>query len=81
MLRIADRIAVDPDVHHGTPVIAGTRVPVHKVLGLLGNGISVEEILDDDYDHITREDVLACVRHATSVIEDEEVHAEGEADG
>jgi hypothetical protein len=25
--------------------------------------------------------VLACVRYATSVIEDEEVHAVGEADG
>jgi uncharacterized protein (DUF433 family) len=74
MAKIADRIEVNPDVHHGKPVIAGTRVPVHMVLGLLGEGRSVDEILDEYYDHITREDVLACIRYAYSVLE-EEVHA------
>jgi len=75
MPKIADRIEVNPDVHHGKPVIAGTRVPVHMVLGLLGEGLSVDEILDEYYDHITREDVLACIRYAHSVLEEEEVHA------
>lgn len=28
MPKNADRIEVNPDVHHGNPVIAGTRVPV-----------------------------------------------------
>ena len=75
MPTIADRIEVNADVHHGTPVIAGTRVPVHMVLGLLGEGFTIEEILEDYYDHLTREDVLACLRYATSVLEDEEVYA------
>jgi len=75
MPEIADRIAVHPGVHHGTPVIAGTRVPVRTVLGLLGHGVSIDDILHEYYDHITREDVLACIRYATSVIEAEEVHA------
>lgn len=75
MTRIADRIEVNPDIHHGKPVIAGTRVPVHMVLGLLGEGRSIDEILDEYYDHITREDVLACIRYAHSVLEEEEVHA------
>jgi len=75
MSKIADRIEVDPAIHHGTPVIAGTRVPVRAVLGLLGNGVSIDDIRREYYDHITREDILACIRYATSVIEDEEVHA------
>ncbi|MCS4223259.1 DUF433 domain-containing protein [Salinibacter ruber] len=75
MAEIADRIEVQPEVHHGTPVIAGTRVPVHMVLGLLGKGVAIEDILTDYYDHLTREDVLACIRYASSVIEDEEVYA------
>jgi uncharacterized protein (DUF433 family) len=75
MAKIVDRIEVNPDVHHGKPVIAGTRVPVHTVLGLLGEGRSVDEILDEYDDHITREDVLACIRYAHSVLEEEDVHA------
>lgn len=27
MPKIAERIEVDPQIHHGKPVIAGTRVP------------------------------------------------------
>lgn len=64
LAKIADRIEVDPKVHHGKPVIAGTRVPVHMILGLLGNGVTIEEILQDYYDHITKEDILACIRVA-----------------
>jgi uncharacterized protein (DUF433 family) len=75
MPKIADRIEGTPDVHHGKPVIAGTRVPVHMVLGLLGEGVEIGEILEGYYDHISREDVLACIRYANSVVEDEEVRA------
>lgn len=45
------------------------------ILGLLGNGVTSEEIIRDYYDHITKEDILACVRYANSVVEEEEVHA------
>ncbi|MES3630574.1 MAG: DUF433 domain-containing protein [Longimonas sp.] len=75
MATIAQRIEVDPEVHHGKPVIAGTRVPVHMVLGLLGEGLSISEIIDEYYGHITREDVLACIRYAHTVVQEEEVYA------
>jgi len=80
MVKIADRIEVDPKVHHGKPVIAGTRVPVHMILGLLGTGMAFEEILQDYYDHITKEDILACIRYAHSLVEEEEVYAVGSVD-
>lgn len=75
MARIAERIEVDPRIHHGKPVIAGTRVPVHMVLGLLANGLTSEEILRDYYDHLTEADILACLRYAQTLVEEEEVHA------
>ncbi|MFP3899187.1 MAG: DUF433 domain-containing protein [Dehalococcoidia bacterium] len=75
MAKIAERIEASAAVHHGKPVIAGTRVPVHLILELLSNGISAEEIIRDYYDHITREDILACIRYANSLVQDEEVHA------
>ena len=74
MTRIADRIEVTPKIHHGKPVIAGTRVPVHMVLGLMARGLTPEEIIRDYYDHITKEDILACLRYAQSLVEEEEVH-------
>ena len=80
MVKIADRIEVDPNVHHGKPVIAGTRVPVHMILGLLGNSVSSEQILQDYYDNITKEDILACIRYAHSLVEEEEVYAVGGVD-
>jgi len=41
------RIAVDPDVQGGYPVIAGTRITVDAVLGLWEDGCSIEEILEE----------------------------------
>ena len=73
-VKIADRIEVDPQIHHGKPVIAGTRIPVHMVLGLLSNGLTPGEIIRDYYEHITKEDILACIRYAKSLVEEEEVY-------
>ena len=75
MAKIADRIEANPAVHHGKPVIAGTRVPVHMILELLGSGVTLEEIIQDYYDGIAKEDILACIRYANSLVEEEEIHA------
>ncbi len=71
MAKIADRIEVNPNILQGKPVIAGTRVPVHMILGLLGNGVTFEEIIQDYYAHIAEEDILACIRYVKSVVEEE----------
>jgi uncharacterized protein (DUF433 family) len=55
-----DRITVDPNVLVGKPVIKGTRIAVEFVMDLLGRGWSVEQILTE-YDHLTPEDIQACV--------------------
>lgn len=72
--KIADRIEVDSQILHGKPVIIGTRIPVHMILGLLSNGLTPEEIIRDYYEHITREDILACILYAKSLVEKEEVY-------
>jgi len=78
--KIAEGIEADPDIHHGKPVIEGTRIPVHMVLGLLGNSVSVEEIIDDYYPRLTRADILACIRYAEAIVEEETVHPVGHED-
>jgi len=73
-MRIADRIEINPKVLHGKPHIAGTRVPVDIILGLLADGLTVEQVIRDHYPHIKKEDVLACIRYAKQMIEEEEVY-------
>jgi len=41
------------------------------VLGLLGSGLNPEEIIWDYYDPITPEEILACIRYADSLVEEE----------
>ena len=53
-----DYITVDPEVCHGKPCIAGTRVLVTTVLDNLAAGLDAEAILQS-YPSLTRESVQA----------------------
>ncbi|NOX60888.1 MAG: DUF433 domain-containing protein [Chloroflexi bacterium] len=58
-----DRITANPKILGGKPVIRGTRLSVEFILELLASGMSEEAILED-YPHITREDIRACLKYA-----------------
>ena len=51
-------ITVDPEIHGGTPVFAGTRVPVKTLFDHLEAGDSLEVFLDD-FPSVTREVAVA----------------------
>jgi uncharacterized protein (DUF433 family) len=57
------RIELNPGVCNGRPVIRGTRITVDTVLGYLGAGDSVEDVLEA-HPRLLREDVLACIDYA-----------------
>jgi len=67
--QLLERIAVDPKVMVGKPVIRGTRLSVEFILGLLARGATVEDILEE-YQGLVREDVQACILFATKSLED-----------
>ena len=71
MTEIIDRIEAGPDILHGKPHIAGTRVPVNIILGFLGDGLTPEGIIKHHYPHITKEDILACLRYARQAVQEE----------
>ncbi len=75
MFELAERIQANPGILHGKPHIAGTRVPVDFVLGLLGDGLTPEEIIEQHYPQLTKEDILACIKYAKTLIEEEEIYA------
>jgi uncharacterized protein (DUF433 family) len=68
-----DRIRVDPKVLVGKPVIKGTRIAVEFVVDLLGRGWTTEQILRE-YDHLTAEDIQACLAYASEVLKSERVY-------
>lgn len=63
-MQLSERIAVDPEILAGKPVIRGTRIAVEFVLELLAAGQSESEILNN-YPGLTREDILACLAYAS----------------
>ncbi len=67
-----DRIAMDPAVMFGKPVIRGTRITVEHILRKLGAGMTVDEIIAD-HAHLTPEDILAAQAFAADYMADEEV--------
>ncbi len=68
-----DRITVDPDILVGKPIIKGTRISVEFVVDLLGRGWSVERILGE-YDHLTPEDIQACLAYAGEILKSEKLY-------
>lgn len=57
------RIAVDPAVCGGRPVVAGTRMQVSDVLDMLADGASATEITAD-FPYIMAADIKACLSFA-----------------
>lgn len=66
-----DRIAHNPAVMGGKPTIRGLRVTVGTIVGLIGIGRTIEEVLAD-YPYIDREDVLQALRYAAWRAEERE---------
>jgi uncharacterized protein (DUF433 family) len=69
-----EHIVLDPKVLVGKPIIKGTRIAVELVIDLMARGYSKEEILDQ-YDHITAEDIQACLAYASETLRSERVYA------
>ena len=55
------RIALDPSVLAGKPVIHGTRLSVDFIIGLMADGWSEADILAN-YPRLSHDDVAACLR-------------------
>jgi len=59
----AHLITIDPDLHSGTPVFAGTRVPIRTLFDHLEAGDPLEVFLDD-FPSVSRELAVAVLEQA-----------------
>jgi uncharacterized protein (DUF433 family) len=66
------RIAIDPAIMAGEPVIRGTRIPVELVLRKLGAGMAFEEIVAD-HPRLTADDIRAARAFSAFCLAEEEI--------
>lgn len=67
-----DRITQEPGKMGGRACIRGLRVTVGMIVGQIGAGHSVDEILAD-YPYLEREDIMQALRYAAWRAEEREV--------
>ena len=68
-----DKIVIDPNVLLGKPIIKGTRIAVEFVIELLARGWSMEKIFEE-YDHLTKDDIQACLGYASEILKSEKIY-------
>lgn len=67
-----ERITIEPDVMGGLPCIRGMRIPVATVVGLVANGQTIPEILDD-FPDLEAEDIAEALRYAAEAVREREL--------
>lgn len=66
-MQISELITVSPDTLGGTPVFAGTRVPVKTLTDYLEAGDTLDAFLDD-FPSVSREQVIAVLEAKPFVV-------------
>jgi uncharacterized protein (DUF433 family) len=67
-----DRIVQNPGVMGGQPCIRGLRVTVGMIVGEIGAGTSMDDLLNE-YPYLEREDILQALRFAAWRVKEREV--------
>jgi uncharacterized protein (DUF433 family) len=66
------QVSIDPEIMSGTPVFAGTRVPVQNLFDYIEGGEDLTEFLDD-FPSVSKEAVLAVLEMAKRTLTTEKV--------
>jgi uncharacterized protein (DUF433 family) len=72
-----NRITRDPTVMGGKPCIRGMRVTVGMIVGQIGAGRSVDDLLAD-YPYLERDDILEALRYAAWRSQEREIALSGQ---
>lgn len=57
VMKISSIITIDREIQSGTPVFAGTRVPIQSLFWHLESGVSIDEFLED-FPSVTNQQVV-----------------------
>jgi uncharacterized protein (DUF433 family) len=64
---LVNPIKTDPQIMHGTPCFAGTRVPVQNLFDLLSHGRTLEYFLEQ-FPSVSRDQALSVLKLASTRI-------------
>ena len=67
------RIAVDPNILAGKPIIKGTRISAELIVDLLAKGWTTETLLEN-YPQLKKEDITAVLKYVTEILKEEKVY-------
>jgi len=68
----ADRVVADHRIMGGVPCIAGTRIPVATIVGLIAEGRSADEMVTE-YPQLSLADVRAAREFAEAVVDERQL--------
>jgi uncharacterized protein (DUF433 family) len=68
MPTLLDRITIESSKCGGKPCIRGIRIRVSDVLGLLANGMTPEQVLEQ-YPYLEPDDIPACLAYAAQQVD------------
>lgn len=68
------RITANREIFDGKPIIRGMRLSVAMILGLLAQGVTEKELLDE-WPELEPDDIRACIAYAYTVIADDSLEA------
>ncbi len=66
------RVTVDPGKMGGVPCVRGLRIPVATVVGMVAEGMTVEQILEA-YPDLKREDISEALQFAAEAVREREL--------
>ena len=67
-----DRITQNPAIMGGKPCIRGMRITVGMIVGQIGAGVSIDELLSD-YPYLEYDDIMQALRYAAALSQWREV--------
>ena len=66
-MKRSDLVVIDPEIVHGTPVVAGTRVPVEMLFQWLREGYTINEFLES-FPTVSREKLEGILDESCSLL-------------
>jgi uncharacterized protein (DUF433 family) len=66
------RITIDPEQMGGLPCIRGLRMPVSRVVAMVADGMSVQDILSE-YSYLEDEDIREALKYAAAAVREREL--------
>lgn len=64
-----ERIVIDHEVMGGVPCIRGTRIPVATVVGMIAEGMTTAEVIND-FPQLAIEDLRDALRYAAAAVDE-----------